>query len=208
MKKSLFPLFVAFCCFLTVSKIYSFETLPEKYCISFGNSQAQVKIVEYFSLSCPKCITLIKRDFPYFLEKYVKSSQVFWVFHPDPADILTIQFLECLEKLSEKEKREFFKYVVEILPKTPSKKTVFEMQKVLAEWGRPIPHLHDLKFLEETETFQSAFSYIKQEDAPKEIPTISINEEIKEAFPTHTFVEKEIQKVLEEKNPYRKGRLL
>jgi hypothetical protein len=114
--------------------------------------------------------------------------------------------MECLEKLSEKEKRTFFEYLLETLPKRPSKKTVLKMQQVLEEWGRPLPYLHDLSFLEKTKSFQVAFAYVKQDDAPKEIPTISINGHLKEDFPTFSFVEEEIEKALKNStNPQQKG---
>jgi len=174
----------------------TFENLSPEYCISFGNPQAEIKVVEYFSLSCSKCITLLKRDFPHFREKYIDTDQVFWVLHPDPADVLTLQLMVCLEKLSEKEKRVFFEWLLATLPKVPSKKTVFQMQQVLEDWGRPLPSLHDLSFLEKTKPFQVAYDYVKQDAAPKEIPTISINGQLKESFPSHAFVEEEIEKAL------------
>lgn len=182
-----------------------FENVPAEYCISFGDPQAKTKLVEYFSLSCPKCITILKRDFPHFREKYIDTDEVFWVMHPDPADILTLQLMECLGALSEKEKRAFFEHLIVNFPSRPSKQIVFEMQKVLADWGRPLPHLHDLNFLETTKAFQVAFSYVQQENAPKEIPTISINGEMKSSFPTHSFVEKEIERALEKAKELRQG---
>jgi hypothetical protein len=183
-----------------------FENLPSDYCISFGSPEAPVKVIEYFSLSCPQCLNLLQKDFPSFRKKYVDTEQVFWVLHPDPADILTLQLMECLEKLSDKEKRAFFDWLLATLPKKPSKKIVFQMQQILEKWGRPLPYLHDLSFLERTEAFQIAFAYVKQPNAPKEIPTISVNGEIEEAFPNASFVEKEIEKALKNvTKPQQKG---
>lgn len=195
-KKTLAIVLLGFSLFFSSLWGGEFENLPPEYCIAFGNPQAPVKLIEYFSLSCPKCLRLLKRDFSYFREKYVDSNQVFWVLHPDPADLLTLQFIECLEKLSEKEKRVFFDWLLATLPKRPSKKILFQMQQVLEDWGRPLPYLHELEFMEKTKTFQVAFAYVKQEDAPKEIPTISINGHLKEDFPTSSFIEKEIQQAL------------
>jgi len=206
MRKAFSALLVALIFSISSSYADEFKNIPSEYCISFGNPQAPVKLVEYFSLSCTKCITLLKRDFPYFREKYIDTEEIFWVLHPDPADILTLQLMECLEKLSEKEKRTFFEYLLETLPKRSSKKTVLQMQKVLEEWGRPLPYLHDLNFLEKTKSFQVAFAYVKQDDAPKEIPTISINGHLKEDFPTFSFVEEEIKKALKSlPKPQQKG---
>jgi hypothetical protein len=206
MRKVFSALLVALIFSISSSCAEEFKNIPSEYCISFGNPQAEIKVVEYFSLSCSKCIALLKRDFPHFREKYIDTEEVFWVLHPDPADILTLQLMECLEKLSEKEKRTFFEYLLETLPKRPSKKTVLKMQQVLEEWGRPLPYLHDLSFLEKTKSFQVAFAYVKQDDAPKEIPTISINGHLKEDFPTFSFVEEEIEKALKNStNPQQKG---
>ena len=185
-----------------------FENLSSEYCISFGSPEAPVKVIEYFSLSCPQCLNLLQKDFPSFRKKYVDTEQVFWVLHPDPADILTLQLMECLEKLSDKEKRAFFDWLLATLPKKPSKKIVLQMQQVLEKWGRPLPYLHDLSFLEKTKAFQIAFAYVKQSNAPKEIPTISVNGEIREAFPNASFVEKEIEKALKNATKPQQGGLM
>ena len=59
------------------------KKLGREYCVSYGNPQAEINIVEYFSLSCPECIRLLKQDFPPLKEKYINSGEVFWTLHPD-----------------------------------------------------------------------------------------------------------------------------
>ena len=175
----------------------SHTKLGEQYCITYGNPQAEIQLVEYFSLSCPLCLKLLKQDFPKLKEKYVCSGDVFWVLHPDPADILTLQMMECLGKLSDREKQVFFEGLLSRLSKNPSKKIVYWMQTILAEWGRAIPELQELSFLEKTKTFQDAYKYVQQTNAPKEVPTIEINGEIKETFPSYAFIDKTISDLLE-----------
>ena len=182
----------------------SHTKLSGKYCITYGNPQAEIQLVEYFSLSCPLCLKLLKQDFPKLKEKYVCSGDVFWVLHPDPADILTLQMMECLGKLSDREKQVFFEGLLSRLSKNPSKKIVYWMQTILAEWGRAIPELQELSFLEKTETFQDAYKYVQQTNAPKEVPTIEVNGEVQEAFPSYAFIDKVISDLLEVKNQNQK----
>lgn len=175
----------------------SHTKLGEQYCITYGNPRAKIQLVEYFSLSCPLCLKLLKQDFLKLKDKYVCSGDVFWVLHPDPADILTLQMMECLGKLSDREKQVFFEGLLSRLSKNPSKKIVYWMQTILAEWGRAIPELQELSFLEKTKTFQDAYKYVQQTNAPKEVPTIEINGEIKETFPSYAFIDKTISDLLE-----------
>ncbi|MCB1073022.1 MAG: thioredoxin domain-containing protein [Simkania sp.] len=178
----------------------SHTKLGEQYCITYGNPRAKIQLVEYFSLSCPLCLKLLKQDFPKLKEKYICSGDVFWVLHPDPADILTLQMMACLVKLSDREKQVFFEGILSLLSKKSSKKIVYWMQTILAEWGRAIPELQELSFLEKTETFQDAYKYVQQTNAPKEVPTIEINGEVQEAFPSYTFIDQMLSKCLEYKN--------
>jgi len=176
------------------------QKLGREYCVSYGNPQAEIEVVEYFSLSCPECIKLLKQDFPPLKEKYVNSGKVFWTLHPDPADILTLQMMECLGKLSDREKKVFFEALISRMSERPSKKNIYWMQATLAEWGRALPELQDLNFLEKTAAFRAAFEYVKQENAPKEIPTIEVNGELKETFPSYAFIDKTLSTLLEEKS--------
>ena len=105
--------------------------------------------------------------------------------------------MECLGKLSDREKQVFFEGLLSRLSKNPSKKIVYWMQTILAEWGKAIPELQELSFLEKTKTFQDAYKYVQQTNAPKEVPTIEINGEIKETFPSYAFIDKTISDLLE-----------
>jgi len=181
----------------SATPLSSHTKLDGQYCITYGNPRAKIQLVEYFSLSCPLCLKLLKQDFPKLKEKYVCSGDVFWVLHPDPADILTLQMMECLGKLSDREKQIFFEGLLTHLTRSPSKKIVCWMQAILEEWGREIPQLQELSFLETTTAFQDAYKYVQQANAPKEVPTIEINGEVKETFPSYAFIDKTISDLLE-----------
>ena len=50
--------------------------MDEKYCVSFGLKDAPIKVVQYYSLICPHCVTLFKEDFTTILEKYIAPGYV------------------------------------------------------------------------------------------------------------------------------------
>ena len=39
----------------------TFQKLPLAYTISYGDPQAPIHVVEYFSFSCPQCLALLKK---------------------------------------------------------------------------------------------------------------------------------------------------
>ena len=83
----------------------TFNKLPSAYMISFGGKSAPIHITEYFSFSCPKFLQFIRRDFPVIQSNYIDTGKIHWIFHPDPADILTLQAMVCFERLEEPEKQ-------------------------------------------------------------------------------------------------------
>src|SRR3990167_750299 len=107
-KKSRMVLVLA--CLAWVSVFYGFEKLGAQYQIHYGNSDAPTKVVEYFSLSCPKCYTFFKKEFPKIREKHLNDISL--VFHPDPADLLTLQAMVCLEILPPEHKPLFLEAIL------------------------------------------------------------------------------------------------
>lgn len=87
---------------------FCLEKLDSSYLIKFGDPEAKVQIVQYFSFMCPHCLELFKKDFQEIRREYIDSGKLYWVFHPVPMDFLTVQAMDCLEKLSEKEKGSFY----------------------------------------------------------------------------------------------------
>jgi len=162
----------------------SFEKLPSDYTVSYGDQSAPIHMTEYFSFSCPKCLEFIRKNFPTIQSKYIDTGKVYWTFHPDPADILTLQLIVCFELLDNLEKQSLVKKLAGEIRVRSIKKACFRMQEVMNALGKPIPTLHDLSFLEKTEAFQKAYVYLKQPNAPIELPTIEINGLVYQEFPS------------------------
>lgn len=168
----------------------SFERLTSVYTISYGDQSAPIHMTEYFSLSCPKCLEFIRRDFPTIQSKYIDTGKVYWTFHPDPADILTLQAMVCFELLDNLEKQSLIKKLAEEIRVRSIKKACFKMQEEMNALGKPLPILHDLSFLEKTEAFNRAYVYLKQPDVPSELPTIEANGILYSSFPTLDFLKR------------------
>lgn len=187
MVKTLFFL-ASFGCFC--GPMSAFDKLPQQYQVTYGNPKASVHVVEYFSLSCLKCLETFRKDFKTMKENYIDSQKVYWVFHLHPADLLTLQSMICLEKLSPAEKRLFWEVVIETLEKPSQGCTI--MQTAMEALGYPISQLQDLSYIKTTEGFLSAYKYLKQTDVIRELPTLEINGKIYDEFPHRKFIEKQI----------------
>lgn len=175
---------------ITALSLSAFEKLPSHYQISYGNPQAPIQITEYFSLSCPKCLEIFRKDFEDFRRNYIDSQKVHWIFHLNPADLLTLQAMVCLEKLSLEEKRIFLEVIIDTL-EDPAKGSI-AMQIAMETFGKPIPQLQELSYLEKTSSFQSAYKYLKQSDVIRELPTVEINGKVHKEFPNRKFIEHQL----------------
>lgn len=161
-------------CFIPIFS-RAFEKLPEHYTLSLGSKNAQHTVTEYFSLSCPLCLRLLKKEFKEIYQAYIQTKKIHWTFHPDPADLSTLQLMVCLERLPPSKKWSFFWEAIQtIKPNHPSQNT-FLLQELSKQFGLDLPLLHDIKWLESTKAFQEALKYTKQADAPTEIPIIAFN---------------------------------
>jgi len=171
---------------------WAFEKLDPKYQISYGNPKSNIKIVEYFSLSCPKCYEFFFLGFPPIKTQYIDTDEIFWVFHPDPADLLTLQAMVCLEYLSDDQKRCFLETTLKHLKEKNYRHGCLIMQAAMEVLGHPLPHLAEMTFIETTKAFKEAFGFLKQKDVIKAIPMLEINGKLRDEYPTQKFVEKEI----------------
>ncbi len=171
---------------------HSFEKLPSSYQIAYGNPDAPLKVVEYFSFTCPKCLKLIKEDFEVLKESYINPGKVYWVFHPDPADKLTLQALICLGRLNDAQKKLFFETVSKNLDQKSLQVGCQVMQAVMDYFQLPLPELGKASFWESTEEFQLAFTLLRQKDMITSVPTVEINGQIFDEFPSRRFLEKQL----------------
>lgn len=168
----------------------SFEKLASTYTVSYGDQSAPIHMTEYFSFSCPKCLKFIRRDFPTIQSKYIDTGKIYWTFHPDPADILTLQTMVCFEILDNLEKQSLIEKLAGEIRLRSIKKACFKMQEEMNALGKPIPTLHDLSFLEKTEAFNRAYAYLKQPNVPSELPTIEANGILYQEFPSIDWINK------------------
>ena len=98
--------FLIFLCAIEVC--VGFEKLDPKYQVGYGDPNSSIKVVEYFSLSCAKCFEFFQEDFQGIRRKYLDTGEISWSFHPDPADLLTLQAMVCLENLPNEVKKRLF----------------------------------------------------------------------------------------------------
>lgn len=129
------------CAFILSCKLTAFEKLPALYLIQYGSSQAPLRIIQYFSFTCPHCIALFRKQFQQIKEDYIETERISWVFHPVPMDLLTVQGMDCLSKLSEREKKIFLEAILEELFIDQPKLSAQLMEKGMEVLGKPIKDL-------------------------------------------------------------------
>ena len=174
----------------TTLSLGAFEKIPEKYTVSLGTPEAKHKIVEYFSLSCPLCLKLLKEEFPGIYTEYIKQKKVHWTFHPDPADLSTLQLMVCLEKLPQSKRWAFFWEAVSVALPNNASRNSFLIQELAKQFGLDVPLLHDINWLESTEAYKTAYQYLKQGDTPKVLPSMEIDGDFHEkALPNKELME-------------------
>lgn len=172
---------------------FAFEKLPEEYTISLGSPKAETKIIEYFSLSCPLCLKLLKEEFPKIYEKQIATSRAYWTFHPDPQDITTLQLMICLEKLPKEKKWKFFWELASSVNPASQERNTFLMEQLAKQFGLEALPLHNIAWIEKTDAYKEAFKYIKQKDAPSILPVLEVNGELKEELPTKALLKEVIK---------------
>lgn len=167
--------------------------LDHKYTVAYGNPKAPIQIVEYLSFGCRACIQLFSEEFEGIRSTYIDTGDVYWVFHPHPVDLITVQAMVCLEKLSEHQKRVFFEGVV--LESVQS--TQVEMLTLLKAAMKVLKVNHadltDSAALQATEAFKAAFAYQQSKPPFSGTPTIEINGRVVDEFPTRQCIDQLIQ---------------
>lgn len=170
--------------------LYSAEKLPPAYQITYGDPSSPIHITEYFSLSCPQCLKYFHKSFKSLKNKYINTHQVHFSFHLNPADLLTLQAMVCLEKLQDKEKIIFWEVLLDNLNDLSQGCSL--MQMIMEALGEPTPLLDQLSFLETTATFNASYQYLRQPDTVQDLPSIEINGTLYDELPTFKFIEKKI----------------
>lgn len=186
---------------LSMPLLASFQKLDSKYLVSYGNDNAPIHVIEYYSLSCTKCCQLFKKDFPLIKKKYIDTGLVYWSFHPSPADLLTLQAMACLEKLPVEDKRVFFEYIIPSLEGGSSLFNLQLLQQTMLLLRRPIPPIDTVDSIKTTAAFQAAYQFLKQPNVVTTIPTLEINGKIYEEYPHRSFIDTTLHSITQqEKN--------
>jgi hypothetical protein len=173
----------------------SFDKLDDKYLTLFGDPQAFIQITQYFSMTCPHCLSLFKKDFKVIKEKYLDPKKAAWSFHPVPLDSLTIQLMDCLSKLNPSQKVIFLEALFDTIQVQDSPDIVlFLMQEAMKTFNHPIPELDQDDYIKQTPAFWDAFNFIKQEDRLAAVPAVEVNNVLyRREIPGQTFIEKQMQ---------------
>lgn len=178
---------------------FCLDKLNSDYLIKFGDPESKIQIVQYFSFMCPHCLGLFRKDFQEIKRGYIETGKACWVFHPVPMDLLTVQAMDCLEKLSEKEKRIFLTAIFEIMSFDDTSLSLSYMQKAMEVFNKPIPDLKEKEYLSKTRAFQDAFQFLKQKEKIDAVPAVEINGELfLREIPSQEFIEKHVKNILEE----------
>lgn len=187
---------------LMFSTGYSLDKLPAEYLVTFGNKGSKIEIIQYFSLSCPHCVQIFKNDFPKIREKYIEKGDLRYVFHPIPVDLTTVQFMCCLEKLDEDQKRILLKVLLEEISLDDSDFNVLLMKRGMEIFNHPLNDLDKEEFIKASSAFRSARDFATQEDSLKVVPSIQIGDRIIEKAPEYTFISILMNKLILKESDY------
>ena len=169
--------------------------LPEKYMVTYGNPQAPIKITEYYSFYCPHCIALFKREFSTIKEKYLNNGDIYLIFHPVPMDLLTVQAMDCLEKLSPERRRLFLEAVLEEMDVSDIDYCTRILEKAIHVMNASTVSLSDRDYLEKTNAFKDAFVFIKDESKPDAVPSVAVNGSfVPGELPNEEFIQRCLKK--------------
>lgn len=134
------------------------------YCIAYGSVDGQVKVVDYFSLSCPKCRKFFLNDFANIIKEH--GQDLHWVFHPVPFDQVTLEFLVCIENSGQIQRQLLLKKLFSL--KSDKERSDY-MKEFMAQ-----PTLDTLDYLKTTNAYQKAAAFYHSTDIEK-LPLIEIN---------------------------------
>ena len=73
---------VSFALLLFSIEGFCLDKLSENYLVRFGDPEAKVQIVQYFSFQCAHCLGLFRKDFQQIKNDYLDTGKASWVFHP------------------------------------------------------------------------------------------------------------------------------
>jgi len=181
------------CTLLFSLKLFAFDKLPDSYTVHYGNPQAPIQIIQYYSFTCPHCVALFRKQFQQIKDNYIDTGKIAWIFHPVPMDFLTVQGMDCLSKLSDREKKIFLEAILEELLIDQPKISAQMMQKGMELLGKPVKDLQEKSYLSQTTAFQDAFQFLKQAEVIEAVPSVDVNGKFLSAqIPDIHFIEEQL----------------
>ena len=187
--------------FCLLNSVYALKPMDDEFLIHYGNPQAPLKVIEYFSFSCPHCVTVFK-DFPKIKEEFIDQDLIYFTFQPMPKDLTTVRALHCLSLLNTQEKQIFLEALFEFLEKNQedSDRICHVMQDFLSCFSKQTLALDNKTYLKESPIMQKAFDYISQKDQIKALPATEINGFLFAAeVPSYAFFKQAVRHVNGEK---------
>lgn len=191
---------------LIISLIYSnlfnflaaIEPMNEEFLVHYGKPSAPLKVIEYFSFSCPHCVNAFK-DFYKIKADFIDQGKIYFTFQAIPKDLTTIRALHCLSILNEQEKQIFLEALFEYLEESEDNADHLckVMQDFISCFGNKNLVLDDFEALKQTAVMQQVLKFIKQEELVKALPAAEINGFLfPNEFPNYRFFSEAIQATL------------
>lgn len=176
-----------------VSCVNGSERLDPKYTICYGNPKAPIHIVEYFSFGCASCLRTFAEEFEGIRATYMDTGRVYWMMHPYPVDLITVQAMVYLEALTDQQKRVFLEAVVLEHNQSPAFGLLKLMSAAMDVLKIRVPDVNDATVLQSTSAFKAAFTYQQAKPAFSGTPTLFINGRLIDEFPTRNVIDALIQ---------------
>ncbi|SPJ31865.1 unnamed protein product [Candidatus Protochlamydia amoebophila UWE25] len=103
--------------------------------------------------------------------------------------------MDCLSKLTPKQKRTLLEALFDSLQVQDGPEVaLFLLQEAMKLFDQPMPNLDEQAYIVQTEAFQAAFQFLKQEDRIQAVPSVEINAELyRQEIPNQAFIEKQMQ---------------
>lgn len=172
-----------------VSGVNGSATLDPKYIIAYGSPKAPIHIVEYVSFGCAACLRTFAEEFDGIRETYLDTGRVYWMMHPHPVDLITVQAMVCLEALTDQQRRVFLEAVVLEHVRSPELGLLQLMMAAMGVLTIHIPDVTDATVLQTTPAFKAAFTYQQAKPTFSGTPTIFINGRLIDTFPTRSVID-------------------
>ncbi len=192
MKRSFLIIFFILFFIGSSKEIAAGNKLDKCYWITYGNPKAPVYALEYFSFRCPHCIHFIKKEFPSIKREMIENHKIFWIFHPFPIDLLTIQAMVCLQELNTKEKDLFFKLIFSKIDNHSPKTLIRIMKQEMKRFHKKELPIESIDFLKKTKAFENAFEFMTHTSV-HHVPTLEVDGVIYHHQTNKKFLEKIIK---------------